>query len=75
VLAATGFVLDQSALIDAASVAPLAGFRTFQVPVRDIAELAGVDLGPLIAADVLAPVPGARATEWRELVAPADIRL
>lgn len=75
VLASTGFVLDQSALIDAASVAPLEGFRTFQVPVRDIAELAGVDLGPLVDADVLAAVPGARTTEWRELVAPADIRL
>lgn len=74
-LATAGFVLDQSDLIDAASVAPLGGFRTFQVPVRDIADLAGVDLGPLVDADVLAAPVTARATGWRELTAPSAIRL
>ncbi len=75
VLAAAGFVLDQSDLIAAASVAPLPGFRTFQVPVRDIAELAGVELGPLVAADVLVAVAGARASRWTQLSTPDEIRL
>ena len=56
-LAAAGFILDQSELIDTTegvvAVAPLGGFRTFQVPIADIGELAGIDFGPLVAADVL----------------------
>ena len=66
-LAAAGFVLDQSELISAASVAPLSGFRTFQVPIGDIAELAGVDLGPLVEADVLTVSAGTSEQRWREL--------
>ncbi|SDH38547.1 DNA/RNA non-specific endonuclease [Microbacterium pygmaeum] len=78
ILAAAGFVLDQSALIDAASATAtlspvLGGFRTFQAPIADIAALAGVDLGPLVAADVLPAA--ARAREWRELTVAAEIRL
>jgi endonuclease G len=77
-LAAAGFVLDQSDLVDthagAVAVVPLGAFRTFQAPIADIAAAAGLDLGPLVAADVLAR-PGARPTAWRELTAPADVTL
>jgi endonuclease G len=59
-LRATAFVLDQSALVAgiqaADEVPPLGPFRTFQVPVAQVQELTGVDLGPLVGADVLAPV-------------------
>ncbi|GAA5101031.1 hypothetical protein GCM10025760_39120 [Microbacterium yannicii] len=83
-LAAAGFLLDQSELIDvsqgALAVPALGAFRTFQVPIADIQELSGVDLGELVAADVLprfdgpgAPVRGEAA--WRPLRAPADIVL
>ena len=77
-LAAAGFILDQSELVDTTegvvAVAPLGGFRTFQVPIVDIGELAGIDFGPLVAADVLG-VPAARGDGWRELHAADDIRL
>jgi endonuclease G len=77
-LAAAGFVLDQSELVDTraglVAVAPLGAFRTFQAPIAEIAELAGVDLGPLGAADVFAR-PGARPAPWRALSAPTDIVL
>nr|WP_241744355.1 DNA/RNA non-specific endonuclease [Cellulosimicrobium arenosum] len=78
ILAATAFVLDQSPqlagtelrtatarALAAGDVPPLGPFRTFQVPVGDVAILTGLDLGPLVAADVLpadvlAPIePGA----------------
>lgn len=84
-LAAAGFVLDQSALIDvrqgALAVPALGAFRTFQVPIADIEELAGVDLGPLVEADVLPAVDELRGREargedeWRPLRAPEDICL
>ncbi|MFV0373156.1 DNA/RNA non-specific endonuclease [Microbacterium sp.] len=92
-LAATGFVLDQSEAITdvdgTATVAPLGRFRTFQVPLSDIAALTGVDLGPLVTADVYPPgsVPGAGAgagermpeavgaAAWTELHSSADVRL
>lgn len=77
-LAATGFVLDQSDLVDvregAFAVRPLGAFRTFQTPIGDIAELADVDLGPLAAADVLT-VAGASLAGWRELTEAGDIFL
>ncbi|GAA1934179.1 hypothetical protein GCM10009775_27620 [Microbacterium aoyamense] len=74
-LAAAGFVLDQSELIDdAATVAALGAFRTFQVPIADIAELTRIDLGPLVVADVLV-ASAARPHEWRELATPSDIAL
>ncbi|GAA3651958.1 AMP-binding protein [Microbacterium marinilacus] len=81
-LRATGFVLDQSPVIDrdeieqgavAASVPDLGPFRTFQVPVADIAALTGLDLGQLAVADVLPPA--ARAEPWRLLSDAGDIRL
>lgn len=79
-LAAAGFVLDQSDLIDTTTatarlVPPLGGFRTFQVPIQDIATLARVDLGPLVAADVFGDTATALAQPWVELSTPAQIRL
>lgn len=79
VLASAGFVLDQTDLVEdaqgIAAVAPLGAFRTFQAPVGDIAQLAGVDLGPLVAADTL-PVPVAvTGQRWVELASPEQIRL
>lgn len=78
-LQSAGFVLDQSELIDpredgALGVAPLGAYRTFQVPVAEIEALAGVDLGPLVDADVLGGTP-VRAEAWRLLRAPEDIVL
>jgi endonuclease G len=64
-LAATGYVLDQSAQLDrldlsdaagAAAPPPLGAYLTYQVPVVDVATLTGLDLGPLVAADRM-PAP------------------
>lgn len=86
-LAAAAFVLDQTPLLPATELAarthaaaaageppPLGPFRTFQVPVADVAELTGLDLGPLPAADVLA-VTTPQEVAWRELHAPVDVDL
>jgi endonuclease G len=75
-LAAAGFVLDQSELIElgGSAIAPLGSFRTFQAPIADIAGLAAVDFGPLVAADVRPAGPGL-ADRWSELRQPSDIRL
>ncbi|WP_426324669.1 DNA/RNA non-specific endonuclease [Microbacterium sp. E-13] len=83
-LAAAGFVLDQSELIDvdegAVAVPVLGAFRTFQVPIADIEELAGIDLGPLADADVLRLDRGGSQEvrgedAWRPLRAPEDVYL
>lgn len=75
-LAAAGFVLDQTELVDARdglfAVPPLGAFRTFQVPIAEIARITGVDVGPLIAADVL-PRRSARPLGWRSLISAGDI--
>lgn len=75
-LAATGFVLDQSELVDTRegifAAPPLSAFRTFQVPVAEIADVAGVDLGPLSSADVLSEQT-VRARTWRALTTVDDI--
>ncbi len=77
-LAAAGFVLDQSELIDTGgetiAVPPLGAFRTFQVPIADIAALTGIGFGALTEADVLVR-PGAREFEWRILGTADDIVL
>lgn len=77
-LAAAGFVLDQSELVDTRrgtrAVVPLAAFRTFQAPIAEISEMSGLDLGPLTGADTLLR-PGVRPSAWRELSAAADILL
>ena len=71
-------MLDQSELVDtragAVAVTPLGAFRTFQAPISDIAAAAGLDLGPLVAADVL-PREGVRPTAWRDLSALGDVAL
>ncbi len=54
-LTATGFILDQSELVDtrtgAITTPSLGGFRTFQVPIRRITEVTGLDWGSLADAD------------------------
>jgi endonuclease G len=63
-LAATGYVLDQSAQLDRLDLSdgarttapPLGAYLTYQVPVVDVATLTGLDLGPLVAADRM-PAP------------------
>lgn len=93
-LAATGYILDQTPLVhdvDAAlaeaaaagEVPPLGAFRTFQVPIADIAVLAGVDLDQLILVDRLnAPVtgetpppPGGTSSTWVQLGTLDDVVL
>ena len=86
-LAATGYVLDQSPDLskDAAARAvkeaaragdppPLGAFRTFQVPVADLAELTGLDLGPLPDVDLM-PVVRAPGERWKRLASHDDIVL
>lgn len=77
-LATAGFILDQSDLVDTGdgllAVPPLGAFRTFQVPVAEIAVLTGLDLGRMPEADVL-DEPAVRAGEWRLLSTADDIVL
>ncbi len=80
VLQATAFVLDQTPQLEDArlqeitaqalardDIPPLGPFRTYQVPVPDVAALTRLDLGPLPGADVLAvppaPPSGSRPTD------------
>jgi len=75
-LSVTGYLLSQAALLDdlpAVEAFAYGAYRTFQVPVRRIAELTGLGLDPHIAADPLerlesTPLP-------RELIRPADLLL
>jgi len=77
-LAATGFILDQSELVDTSegvlAAPPLGAFRTFQAPITDIADLTGVDFGALPDADVLA-ARTARPDAWRALTTADDVVL
>ncbi|MHA7210470.1 DNA/RNA non-specific endonuclease [Arthrobacter sp. MDT1-65] len=93
-LAATGYVVDQTPQLkdlpdvpkpgavddgDEGDAPPLGPFRTFQVPVRDIAALTGLDLAQLIAVDrmpIATALPSARVTSaWRELISPECLDL
>jgi endonuclease G, mitochondrial len=91
-LAATGYLLDQTPLVDdvqaaleatpAGQLPPLGPFRTFQVPIADLAAVSGVVLDQLVPADVLgasatgeAPGPGEMNTGWRELTSLTDMTL
>jgi endonuclease G len=93
-LAATGYVLDQTPLVhdldavlaDAAAAGeppPLGAFRTFQVPIADIAVLAGVDLDQLVLVDRLGapvtgetpPAPGGASSTWVALSSLDDVVL
>jgi endonuclease G len=75
-LSVTGYLLSQASLLDgleAAEEFSYGAYRTFQVPVRRIAELTGLGLDPHIAADPLerleaAPLP-------RELIRREDLIL
>jgi endonuclease G, mitochondrial len=75
-LAAIGYLLDQTLLVDDLGAAleetvpgqlpPLGPFRTFQVPIADIAALTGVVLDRLVAADLMqSAVTGAGAEPGR----------
>ncbi|MGA9870119.1 MAG: DNA/RNA non-specific endonuclease [Rhodococcus sp. (in: high G+C Gram-positive bacteria)] len=77
-LAATGYILDQTPslgpIVDRPARAesdapPLGPYRTFQVPVVDIASATGLDLDELTRVDRYAPVAAARAEarRWTEL--------
>ncbi|MHA7261576.1 DNA/RNA non-specific endonuclease [Arthrobacter sp. TMN-37] len=89
-LAATGYVVDQTPqLADLDDVPkpgafgddapPLGPFRTFQVPISDIAALTGLDLDQLVGVDrmpIAAALPSARVTSaWRELSSPECLDL
>ncbi|TFV67842.1 UNVERIFIED_ORG: DNA/RNA non-specific endonuclease [Bacillus sp. AZ43] len=87
-LAATGYLLDQTPLVGdleaaaAGEAPPLGPFRTFQVPVADIAALTGVDLDQLAGVDLLRPVgpaeappPGRPSGRWLELRSLDDVVL
>jgi endonuclease G len=88
-LAATGYLLDQTPMVDDLGAAieetvpgqlpPLGPFRTFQVPIADIAALAGVALDQLVAVDLLqSAVTGAapgEPTPWIELQSLDDVVL
>jgi endonuclease G len=81
ILRAAGFVLDQSpqlANLDLETVRdqtllagtspPLGPYRTYQVPIGDIAGLTELNLAVLAQADVLAPLPAIRdGTDLRDL--------
>jgi endonuclease G len=91
-LAASGYLLDQSAQLDDldldrssmigqasddTDVPPLGPFRTFQLPILDVASITDLDFGPLASADVLEPAPAAARPDtdtWIELSEPADLR-
>jgi endonuclease G len=88
-LAATGYLLDQTPMVDDLGAAieetvpgqlpRLGPFRTFQVPIADIAALAGVALDQLVAVDLLqSAVTGAapgEPTPWIELQSLDDVVL
>ncbi|GHG18306.1 DNA/RNA non-specific endonuclease [Streptomyces zaomyceticus] len=85
VLAAAAYVLDQSpdlsrdaerALAGATTGAPppLGPFRTYQVPVSDVAEITELEFGPLPDVDVMPPTRGPEE-RWRRLESYADIVL
>ncbi|MEU7026057.1 DNA/RNA non-specific endonuclease [Streptomyces sp. NPDC046275] len=84
-LAATGYVLDQSpdlsrdadrAFAGAVPGAPppLGPFRTYQVPVSDIAEITELELGPLPDVDLMPPARGPE-DRWRRLESYEDIAM
>ncbi|WP_353114020.1 DNA/RNA non-specific endonuclease [Microbacterium sp.] len=77
-LVTAGFLLDQSELVDTRdgllAAPPLGAFRTFQVPVAEIATLTGLDLGVMPEADVLR-AQTVHAESWRRLTSAADVLL
>jgi endonuclease G len=89
-LAATGYLLDQTPLVDdlgaaieeavPGAIPPLGPYRTFQVPIADIATITGVVLDQLVAADLFlsadtAAEPGQPTGGWVELRSLDDVVL
>lgn len=83
-LAATGYLLDQSPLVDHVAAPapgeppPLGAFRTFQVPIGEIASLAGIALDQLAAVDRLPVTPTVDArpgSGWLRLHTLDDVRI
>ena len=75
-LSVTGYLLSQAALLGdlpADESFSYGAYRTFQVPVRRIAELTGLGLEPHIAADPLERIESVPLP--RELIRPADLLL
>ena len=78
-------ILAADALASDAEPPPLGAYRTFQVPLLDIANAAGMRMPELASADVLQPAPagttattepaGPAGTPWIELTSLDDIRL
>jgi endonuclease G len=75
-LAALGFLVSQEALLrDFISFDPAEVARTFQVPVRQVQELTGLDFGPLAVLDAGGVEHFAPGEGVRELAAFEEIRL
>lgn len=83
-LAATAYLLDQGALLDALSLPAawptddppeLGPFHTFQLAVSEVARLTGLSLDRLEAADRFVPPAGLLPTDWKLLESYRDIRL
>ena len=76
-LSVTGYLLSQAALLDEFAEGEEAfsygAYRTFQVPVRRIAQLTGLVLEPYIAADPLERIEASALP--RELIRPQDLIL
>ena len=75
-LSVTGYLLSQAALLDgleAVEEFSYGAYRTFQVPVRRIAQLSGLCLDAHMAADPLERLEA--APQPRELLRPADLIL
>lgn len=76
-LSVTGYLLSQAALLDEFAEGEEAfsygAYRTFQVPVRRIAQLTGLGLDPYIAADPLERIEASSLP--RELIRPQDLIL
>jgi endonuclease G len=88
-LAATGYIVDQTPQLGelpdiqrpgvSGDAPPLGPFRTFQVPIRDIASLTGLDLERLVDVDrmpIASALPTARTgSTWRQLHSLEDLDL
>ncbi|BAH53692.1 DNA/RNA non-specific endonuclease [Rhodococcus opacus] len=76
-LSVTGYLLSQAALLDEFAEGEEAfsygAYRTFQVPVRRIARLTGLDLDAYVAADPLERIEASSLP--RELIRPQDLIL
>ena len=75
-LSTTAYLLSQASLLaglEADEEFQYGAYRTYQVRVSRIAELTGLDFGPLVDAD---PLAGVEATSFaRELETPEGIQL